>query len=381
MVVFNLKVSRSSGKLHEDLVKADLKQQTRKELEEIIDAYPSHGKSLGALFHGVTSLGLHTRASEEPIRLTRPAHTFSIVARDPKTGEIGVAVQSHWFSVGSVVPWVEAEVGAVATQSFVDPSYGPKGLNLMRSGKSASEALEDLIAADPREAVRQVAMVDVKGRVAVHTGKRCIEYAGHKMGKGYGVQANLMLNHKVPAAMAKAFEGTKGDLAERMMRALEAAQDAGGDIRGKQSAAMIVVKPHSSGKPWADRIVDLRVEDHSEPLQELRRLLNLARAYNHMNAGDAAMEKKDFALAMEEYGAAKKLAGNNVEIAFWSALTLATNGKVAQALPIFNNVFAVNRNWVEVLKRLPKAGLILDNNAGRTLLQQILKEGGETFIS
>ncbi len=317
------------------------------------------------------------RAPEkEPIRFGRPVNTFSIVARDPKTGEMGVAVQSHWFSVGPTVPWAEAGVGAVATQSFVDPSYGPNGLDLMRSGKTAHEALKELVAADPGEAVRQVAMVDVKGHVAVHTGNRCIECAGHKIGKGYSVQANLMLNTKVPAAMAKSFEETEGDLAGRMMAALEAAQGVGGDIRGKQSAAIVVVKSKSSGKQWEDRVVDLRVEDHPEPLKELRRLLNLTRAYDHMNAGDAALEKKDFARAMEEYSAATKLAGDNLEIAFWSAFALATNDKFDQALPLFKRVFVEDKNWVEVLKRLPKAGLISDDDRGRALLRRILREAG-----
>jgi len=310
------------------------------------------------------------------MKLEPPMHTFSIVARDPKTGEIGVAVQSHWFSVGTVVPWAEAGVGAVATQSFADPSYGPRGLALMRSDKSAPEALKELIAADAGEAMRQVAMLDAKGRVAVHTGKRCIECAGHKIGDGYSVQANLMLNDKVPAAMAKAFEETHGDLAERMMVALDAAQKVGGDIRGRQSAAMVVVKAQSSGKLWTDHVVDLRVEDHPEPLKELRRLLNLKQAYDHMNAGDDAMEKNDVTQAVEEYGAAMKLAKGNVEIAFWRAFTLTIKGKVDQAVPVFKKVFAADKNWVEVLRRLPKAGLISDNDAGRSLLQRILKEAG-----
>jgi uncharacterized Ntn-hydrolase superfamily protein len=310
--------------------------------------------------------------NEKPMRFGRPLHTFSIVARDPKTGEMGVAVQSHWFSVGADVSWAEAGVGVVATQSFVDPSYGLKGLGLMRLGKSAPEALKELIAADSGEAVRQVAMVDAKGGVAVHTGKRCVEFAGHRTGDGYSVQANFMLNNRVPPAMARAFEMTRGDLADRLMAALDAAQEVGGDIRGKQSAAMIVVKAQSSGKPWADRAVDLRVEDHPEPLRELRRLLNVARAYNHMNAGDAAMEKNDVESAMKEYAEAMKLAGDNVEIAFWSALTLAMKGKVAQALPIFKKVFSADKDWIEVLKRLPKAGLVSEDDAGRALLQQIL---------
>jgi uncharacterized Ntn-hydrolase superfamily protein len=181
-----------------------------------------------------------------------------------------------------------------------------------------------------------------------------------------------MLNDRVPPAMAKAFEMTRGGLADRLMSALEAAQEVGGDIRGKQSAAIIVVKAQSSSKPWADRSVDLRVEDHPEPLRELRRLLNVAHAYDHMNAGDAAMEKNDVDSAMKEYAEATKLAGDNVEIAFWSALTLAMKGKVAQALPIFKKVFSADKNWIDVLKRLPKAGLVSEDDAGRALLQQIL---------
>jgi uncharacterized Ntn-hydrolase superfamily protein len=315
-------------------------------------------------------------SNQKPMSIRRPFHTFSIVARDPETGEMGVAVQSHWFSVGSDVPWAEAGVGAVATQSFVDPSYGPKGLDLMRLGKSAPEALKELIAADSGEAVRQVAMVDARGEVAVHTGKRCIEFARHDTGDGYSAQANLMLNDGVPQAMAETFERTQGDLADRMMAALEAAQAAGGDIRGKQSAAIMVVKRQSSGKPWADRVVDLRVEDHPEPLRELRRLLNLACAYRHMNAGDAAMQQNDIQKALKEYGDAMKIAGDNLEIMFWSALTLAVKGHLGQALPILKKVFSADKNWVEVLKRLPKAGMLSDE-VERVLLERILQEAAD----
>jgi len=323
----------------------------------------------------LTSSGVKKRDKSNDFDLCpRPLHTFSIVARDSDTGELGVAVQSHWFSVGPIVPWAEAGVGAVATQSFAEPAYGPRGLSLMRSGKTASETLEELVAADPSKEMRQVAIVDANGEAAVHTGKRCIECAGHRTGEGYSVQANLMLNNKVPEAMATEFEGAHGDLAERLMLALEAAQKVGGDIRGKQSAAMIVVKSKPSGKPWADRLVDLRVDDHPKPLRELRRLLNLSRAYNYMNAGDAAMEKKDFGKAMEEYRAAMSLAGENVEISFWAAFALAKNGKTDQALPIFKKVFAADRNWIDVLKRLPKAGLITGDNKRQTLLHRILKE-------
>jgi len=202
----------------------------------------------------------------------RPVHTYSIVARDPKTGEMGVAVQSHWFSVGSIVSWAEAGVGAVATQSFVQPAYGPRGLLSMRSGVGAKEALKKLVAGDADEAVRQVAFVDAEGRVAAHTGARCIQAAGHHVGEGYSVQANMMLNADVVPAMARAFEGSAGRaLAERLVLTLEAAQAAGGDIRGKQSAALLVVRAEATGNVWEDRLVDLRIEDHPTPVKEMRR--------------------------------------------------------------------------------------------------------------
>ena len=236
----------------------------------------------------------------------RPVHTFSIVARDPATGELGVAVQSHWFSVGPIVAWAEAGVGAVATQSFVDPSYGKLGLELMRAGKSAPDSLKALLAGDEGREVRQVAMIDTQGRVEAWTGKNDIHAAGHIVGKNYSVQANLMLNDKVWPAMSAAFESTRGDLAERMLAALDAAQAAGGDIRGKQSAALIVVTGKPTGQAWKDRVFDLRVDDSPDPLMELRRLVKLQRAYNHMNAGDLAVEHKDNEGALREYGAAEK---------------------------------------------------------------------------
>ena len=217
-----------------------------------------------------------TSANNDPIP-SRPVHTFSIVARDPVTGELGVAVQSHWFSVGSIVAWAEAGVGAVATQSFVDPSYGKNGLDLMRSGRSATDTLKELLAKDEAREVRQVAMIDAQGRVDAFTGKNDIQAAGHIVGNNFSVQANLMLNDKVWPAMARAFENTKGDLADRMMAALDAAQLAGGDIRGRQSAALIVVTGKPTGQAWKDRTFDLRVDDNPEPLKELRRLVTLQR--------------------------------------------------------------------------------------------------------
>ena len=291
----------------------------------------------------------------------RPVHTFSIVARDPATGELGVAVQSHWFSVGSIVAWAEAGVGAVATQSFVDPSYGKNGLDLMRGGKSAPDTLKELLAKDEGREVRQVAMIDAQGRVDAWTGKNDIQAAGHIVGKDFSVQANLMLNDKVWPAMARAFENTKGDLAERMLAALDAAQAAGGDIRGRQSAAMIVVTGKPTGQAWKDRTFDLRVDDSPEPLVELRRLVKLQRAYNHMNAGDLAVEKKDNEGALREYGAAEKLVPDNAEMIYWHAVALVNMGRVEESLPLFREVFAMDRNWITLTPRLPKSGLLPDD--------------------
>ena len=291
----------------------------------------------------------------------RPVHTFSIVARDPLTGELGVAVQSHWFSVGSIVPWAESGIGAIATQSFVDPSYGKLGLELMRTGKSAPEALKALLAGDEGRDVRQVAMIDMQGRVDAWTGKNDIQAAGQIIGKNFSVQANLMLNEKVWPAMALAFENTKGDLADRMLAALDAAQAAGGDIRGRQSAAIVVVSGKPTGQAWKDRIFDLRVDDSPEPLKELRRLVTLQRAYNHMNAGDLAVEKKDNEGALREYGAAETLVPESAEMIYWHAVALVNMGRVDESLPLFRKVFAMDANWVTLTPRLAKVSLLPDD--------------------
>lgn len=288
----------------------------------------------------------------------RPVHTYSIVARDPATGEMGVAVQSHWFSVGPLVAWGEAGVGVVATQSFVDPSYGPLGLALMKAGRSAEASLEALKKADGHPEVRQVAMLDAQGNVAVHTGEKCIPGAGHIAGENFAVQANLMLNDRVWPAMAQAFQSAEGDLTERMLAALEAAQSAGGDIRGKQSAAILVVKGESSGRPWADRLVDLRVEDHPEPLRELRRLVRIHRAYQHMNRGDEAVERGDSERALAEYGAAEAMFPENLEMKFWHAVSLVNMGRVEPSLPLFREIFAKDPNWATLLPRLGPVGLL-----------------------
>jgi len=307
-------------------------------------------------------------SGSEPARL---AHTYSIVAIDKATGELGAAVQSHWFSVGSIVIWAESGVGAVCTQSFVEPSYGPLGLELMRAGKSAREALAGLLKADRHEDVRQVAMVDVRGKVVTHTGKNCIPEAGHYVGDGFSCQANLMLKNTVWQAMARAFEGTKGELADRLMAALEAAEAEGGDIRGKQSAAIIVVKGKSSGVWWKDRLYDLRVEDSPAPLPELKRLIRLTKAYNYMNSGDEFMTENKVEEAMKAYTRAMEMFPDNAEMVFWPAVTMASIGKVEESLPLFKKVFAMDYNWAILVPRLPQVGQLPDD---KTIVDKILAQ-------
>ena len=295
--------------------------------------------------------------------------TYSIVARDPESGEMGVAVQSHWFSVGSMVTWGEAGVGVVATQSFVNPAFGQDGLELLKSGMTAPEVVDKLIAEDEGRDVRQLAIIDVNGNVKSYTGKNCIPGAGNIVGENYSVQANLMLNDKVPAAMSKSFEESTGPLAERLIKALFAAQEVGGDIRGKQSAAILIVKGKSTGKVWEDRLIDLRVEDSPEPLKELRRLLKVHRAYDHMNAGDRAVEHGDFQLAMKEYSAAEEMFPDNEEMKFWHATSLVNIGKLDEALPLFKEVFEKNKNYKILTPRLVPIGQLKVNDEE---LQKIL---------
>ena len=292
------------------------------------------------------------------IQPRRPVHTYSIVARDAETGELGVAVQSHWFSVGSGVLWAEPGIGAVATQSFTDPAYGPLGLDLMRAGKSAEQSLRALLAADEHIDVRQVGMVDANGTVANHTGKNAIREACDASGTGYTVQANLMWKPTVCTAMMRAYEQAEGDLAERLMAALEAAQAEGGDIRGKQSAALLVVSGDASLPAWGGRIVDLRVEDDAEPLVELRRLLVVARAYNLMNEGDGHLANGDIEKASAAYSGAAELVPDNHETIFWHAVTLASAGREEEAMPLFAEAFERWPLWRELVQRLPAAGLL-----------------------
>ncbi len=302
------------------------------------------------------------------------AHTYSIVARDPETGEMGVAVQSHWFSVGSIVAWGEAGIGVVATQSFVNPSFGPRGLELMKSGMTAEEALDLLIASDESREFRQLAILDAKGNVKAFTGNKCIEGAGHLIGNNYSVQANLMLNDLVPKAMAEAFEKTKGPLAERMVAAMEAAQNVGGDIRGQQSASILVVRGKSTGNLWEDRLIDLRVEDHLQPVDEIKRLLKVYRAYEHMNNGDYAVEKNDMELAMKEYSAAMNMFPENLEMKYWTAIALVNVGQLEKALPMFKDIFSKNENWKTLTPRLIKNEMLVADEETLKRILNVLNE-------
>lgn len=297
------------------------------------------------------------------------AHTFSIVARDPQTGEMGVAVESHWFSVGTLVTWGEAGVGIIATQSFVNVSFGVRGLELLKKDLSPQQVIDSLLSKDEGREFRQLAVLDSKGNAASYTGKKCVPAAGNLVGDNFSVQANLMLNDKVWPAMAEAFKNSEGQLAERMIAALEAGQKAGGDIRGKQSAALLVVKGKSTGKVWEDRLIDLRVDDNPEPIKELKRLLKVHRAYEHMNNGDLAVEKGNMELALKEYSTAEKMFPKNMEMKFWRAVTLANNGNVDESLPIFKEVFSANKNWRTLTPRLVPIGLL---NVDEKDLQRIL---------
>jgi len=295
-------------------------------------------------------------AMAQVYKTTEPlAHTFSIVARDPATGQMAAAVQSHWFSVGSSVIWGKSGVGVVATQSFIKKSYGPQGLGLMERGETPQQALDELLKQDPGSEVRQVAFLNTKGQSAVYTGKMCIDYATDRHGANYSVQSNMMLTDQVSKSMERTFlQNANLPLAERLLACLKAAQAAGGDIRGKQSAAIIVVSGTPAKEPWNDKLVDLRVDDSDNPIPELDRLLKLQRAYEHMNNGDLQVEKHNMPKAMAEYSAAERMFPANLEMQYWHAITLANNGHVKEAAAMLKKIYAKDANWRKLTRRLPK---------------------------
>ena len=276
--------------------------------------------------------------------------TYSIVARDPASGDLGVAVQSHWFSVGSVVSWARPGVGAVATQSIGEPSYGPGALDLLAAGVEPADALARLTTADERARFRQVAVVDAAGRVAAHTGSSCIEFAGHRTGDGYSVQANMMASPEVWPAMARAFEASEGPLARRLLTALRAAEGAGGDARGRQSSAIVVAPPE--GEPWR-LSVDLRVEDHADPLGEIERLLDLSDAYRLASEADNLVGEGRHGEAAERYTRAGALAPGNHELVFWAGIAAAQGGDMPRAVELVRRAIDMQPGWAELLERLP----------------------------
>jgi uncharacterized Ntn-hydrolase superfamily protein len=298
--------------------------------------------------------------------------TYSIVARDPETGRFGVAVQSHWFAVGRIVPWAEAGVGAVATQSFAEASYGPLALDLMRRGKSAREAMDALLLVDDEREARQVAIVDAAGDVATHTGEDCLSLAGHRAGDGYSVQANIMERDSVWPAMAQAFEGTGGDLPDRLFAALRAAQAEGGDLRGMQSAAILIVEAAPTGREWVDRVLDLRVEDHDAPLDELERLIRRWRAYGHAERAEDAELAGDADRALVQRLTALEIEPDNPEMAFWAAVSLADAGRIEEARAALRPVRPVGDRWAELLRRcIAEGALELDAGTAEMLTAEL----------
>jgi uncharacterized Ntn-hydrolase superfamily protein len=275
--------------------------------------------------------------------------TYSIVALDPGTGELGAAVQSHWFSVGSLCIWARPGLGAVATQSVVEPAHGPNALDRLAGGDDAAAALAGVLEPDPLARVRQVGVVDASGHVAVHTGSDCIAEAGHVTGAYWSCQANMMERDTVPAAMSEAFAAAGGALADRLMAALDAAEAQGGDVRGRQSAALLVVP--AAGEPWRAR-VDLRVEDHPVPLEELRRLLALQRAYELAGEGDELLAAGRVEEAGERYRRAQDLAPDSGELLFWAGLATAQAGDVEAGADAVRRAADAHPGWLTLLDRL-----------------------------
>lgn len=275
--------------------------------------------------------------------------TYSIVARDPETGQLGVAVQSHWFSVGPIVPWALPGVGAVATQAIVEVSYGPRSLELMQQGADSAQALAQLLAEDPGSAGRQVAVIDATGRVAVHTGEACIPASGHAVGEGVCSQANMMASDAVWPAMLEAFSSAPGPFTHRLLAALDAAEAAGGDLRGRQSAALLVVP--AAGQAW-EKVVSLHVEDHPEPLVELRRLVMLDEAYAWAGRGDDLLIQERHDEAAQAFLRAAELAPQSDELRFWAGLGAAQIGDLEQGVSLVSDAIAHHPGWRELLERL-----------------------------
>lgn len=303
--------------------------------------------------------------------------TYSIVARDPATGELGVAVQSHWFAAGTLVMWARPGVGAVATQASVEVAYGPRGLERMARGSSPQDSVATLTAEDPDADVRQVAMVDASGRVAAHTGSHCIRMAGHRSGEGFSVQANMMGSDTVWDAMAEAFERAQGDLAHRMLDALDAAEAEGGDIRGRQAAGILVVRAEPTDRPWQDTLLVARIDDHEAPLPELRRIVDLKAAYDRLERAEELELAKDPEGAFRERRAAREAYPDNPEIAFWTAVSLASAGRLDEAKDALRVATAAGPGWAELLRRMAEDDQV---ELSAEALHALIPHGGRSEV-
>jgi uncharacterized Ntn-hydrolase superfamily protein len=294
--------------------------------------------------------------------------TYSIVARDPITGDLGVAVQSHWFAAGRLVPWAESGVGAVATQAMVEVGYGPRGLRLIREGRTAEAALLELLDEDGDAATRQVAMLDTQGSVAVHTGSSCIREAGHRTGDDYSVQANMMARDTVWDAMAGAYEASAGDLAYRLLDALDAAEAEGGDVRGRQAAGILIVRAEPGERPWEDTLLDLRVDDHPAPLEELRRLVDLSTTYDRLDEAERLELAGDADGAFRQQLAALEAHPESAEVAFWTAISMAGAGRLDDARRTIRVALDEHDGWSALLDTLVRDGFLdLPDQALRAL--------------
>lgn len=284
--------------------------------------------------------------------------TYSIIGFDTEAGEIGIGVQSRWFHAGQDLAWIEPGVGAVCTQAMTEPSYGPGGLELLRAGRSPAEALEQLTAADPGRDVRQVAIGDLTGRFAQHTGSRCVASAGHAAGENCCAQGNMLASDACWGAMVAAFEASDAPLADRLLAALDAAESEGGDARGRQAARLLVRPSQPTGSPWSDRIVDLSVVDHPQPLVELRRLLALHRAYRRLSHALDLVGAGDVASAVAEVDAAAASAPDDDQIAFWRSTVLGASGRPGDAVAAFQSAVRAHPGWPQYLQSCVDAGLL-----------------------
>lgn len=284
--------------------------------------------------------------------------TFSIVALDPSTKDLGVAVQSRYFSVGSTVPWAEADIGAIATQSFVNVSYGPRGLQLLREGLNVEEVIGRLTQNDEGKEFRQLGIVDAKGNASAFTGSRCLDWAGSKVGKNYAVQGNILASEDVVNRMVYRFESTQGDLAERLVAALDGGQEAGGDARGRQSAAMLVVRRNRGRAGYGDRYIDLRVEDHTDPIVELKRLLVMHHVYGLIDEGEDKMTTGDLEGALKAVKSALSLNPGNDDAHIDYAIICLKLDRKQEALKEFKEALRLNPRMKTLIKQLPGAGLM-----------------------